>query len=136
MNLPSHRTIPRISTAVDTSTLEAMGLGFTRADRSLQGEVRRSFHRPVDRADRIDRIDRANTGRSVPRNLNIASTAATAASTPEPHRLETDDAISLRSMTGRARAHSEEQDAKPKPQPEAPAHANHPTLPLTVDKVT
>lgn len=25
----SHRTIPRISTAVDASTLEAMGLGFT-----------------------------------------------------------------------------------------------------------
>ncbi|XP_069360355.1 uncharacterized protein [Maniola hyperantus] len=125
-----HRTIPRISTAVDTSTLEAMGLGFTRADRSLQGEVRRSFHRPVDRADRIDRIDRANTGRSVPRNLNIASTAATAGAPPEPHRQETDDVLSLRSVGGRARAHSEEQDAKPKPQPEA----NHPTLPLTVDK--
>ncbi|XP_045775377.1 uncharacterized protein LOC123874182 isoform X1 [Maniola jurtina] len=123
-----HRTIPRISTAVDTSTLEAMGLGFTRADRSLQGEVRRSFHRPVDRADRIDRIDRANTGRSVPRNLNIASAAAaTAATAGVP---ETDDVLSLRSVGGRARAHSEEQDAKAKPQPEAA----HPTLPLTVDK--
>ncbi|XP_023946942.1 uncharacterized protein LOC112052187 isoform X2 [Bicyclus anynana] len=120
-----HRTIPRISTAVDTSTLEAMGLGFTRADRSLQGEVRRSFHRPVERADRIDR---ASTGRSVPRNLNIASTASVAPADAHRPDAHADDAISLRSMSGRARVHSDEQDVKPKPQPD------HPTLPLTVDK--
>lgn len=63
-----HRTIPRISTAVDTTALEAMG--FTRADRSLAGEVRRSFHRPDAARESRERV---TPGRSVPRNLDIAS---------------------------------------------------------------
>ncbi|XP_032514585.1 uncharacterized protein LOC116768070 isoform X2 [Danaus plexippus] len=104
-----HRTIPRISTALDTSTLEAMG--FSRADRSLAGEVRRSFHRP-DARER----DRPHTGRSVPRNLNIASASPA-------HEQEDDLAV-------RPRLHSVHNDEDKK---ELTPH-NHPTLPLTVDK--
>ncbi|XP_046966876.1 uncharacterized protein LOC124534878 [Vanessa cardui] len=114
-----HRTIPRISTAVDTSTLEAMG--FTRADRSLAGEVRRSFHRPGER------IERVHSGRSVPRNLNIASAPDAPPAPLAPHAALAPSQASVRTA-GRPRALSDEHDAKSK-QPEAP-----PTLPLTVDK--
>lgn len=63
-----HRTIPRISTAVDTTLLDTPISGFNRADRSLHNEIRRSFHKPSDNTRHM-----TDTGRSMPRNLNLAS---------------------------------------------------------------
>ncbi|PZC84022.1 hypothetical protein B5X24_HaOG206368 [Helicoverpa armigera] len=63
-----HRTIPRISTAVDATLLDTPISGFNRADRSLHNEIRRSFHKPSE-----NNRHNADTGRSMPRNLNLAS---------------------------------------------------------------
>ncbi|CAG4943377.1 unnamed protein product [Parnassius apollo] len=147
-----HRTIPRISTALDTSILDSMS-GFSRAERSLCGEIRRSFHRAGE--------PRLDTGRSMPRNLNMAVSNVD---------LGLDHSGSTRLSSARSRAQSEEQnvgggETKPRaahsdaPPPAAstappspPAHsaptataaatapappappAPQPTLPLTVDK--
>ncbi|KAL0870672.1 hypothetical protein ABMA27_005619 [Loxostege sticticalis] len=146
-----HRTIPRISTAADTSILEAC---FSRGDRALHGEVRRSFHRADRDRDRErdrDRDVRHDTGRSMPRNLNLTDRERL----QEPPLL---DQSLVRLAGGRSRAHSEEQNvgASPPPPPAdipatapaaLPAPAPHPphphpahpapphnTLPLTIDK--
>ncbi|XP_072937852.1 uncharacterized protein [Epargyreus clarus] len=131
-----HRTIPRISTAADAAALEGA---------FLHADVRRSFHR----AD----------GRSVPRNLNIAATTATAAATAAERAA---DESMIRLNSARSRAQSEEQMtsnannvtnatnsvssgaangsaniAKPRPSeppPPAPAPPPSASLPLTVDK--
>ncbi|XP_047995899.1 uncharacterized protein LOC125233813 [Leguminivora glycinivorella] len=109
-NTSLHRTIPRISTAIDTTILDTSIAGFIRCDRSLHSEIRRSFHKPSERA-------MADTGRSMPRNLNLAS-------------------------SGGSRAHSEEHNVggiEPKPlkaagKPTADVTGPQTTLPLTVDK--
>ncbi|XP_063627190.1 uncharacterized protein LOC134798733 [Cydia splendana] len=109
-NSSLHRTIPRISTAIDTTILDMSIAGFNRCDRSLHNEIRRSFHKPSERA-------MADTGRSMPRNLNLAS-------------------------SGGSRAHSEEHNVggiEPKPlkaagKPAANVAGPQTTLPLTVDK--
>ncbi|KAI8434314.1 hypothetical protein MSG28_012395 [Choristoneura fumiferana] len=63
-----HRTIPRISTAIDTTILDTSISGFNRADRSLHNEIRRSFHKPSENNRAM-----TDTGRSMPRNLNLAA---------------------------------------------------------------
>ncbi|KAJ0175051.1 hypothetical protein K1T71_009192 [Dendrolimus kikuchii] len=103
-----HRTIPRISTAVETCALEAGGAGvggagggLRRCERALAAEIRRSFHKPGD-------ARRADTGRSMPRNLNLA--ADHIADLPELHS-HTDDRSSGRiNNVTRSRAASEEQN--------------------------
>ncbi|CAH2049153.1 unnamed protein product, partial [Iphiclides podalirius] len=129
-----HRTIPRISGALEAATLECALPGFSRADRSLCGEIRRSFHRAGE--------PRLDTGRSVPRNLNMAASIVD---------LGLDHKTTIRLNIGRSRAHSDEHNVggaeqKPRPQqadaatatPPAPQPApppqQPPTLPLTVDK--
>ncbi|CAB3244777.1 unnamed protein product [Arctia plantaginis] len=131
-----HRTIPRISTAVDTTLLDTPISGFNRADRSLHNEIRRSFHKPSDN----NRHNMADTGRSMPRNLNLAS------ANDITRNIETtlDDPSGARLSGGwRARTHSDEHvraepPAPPPPAapvaPPAPAAPAPPTLPLTVDK--
>ncbi|XP_063830268.1 uncharacterized protein LOC135079546 [Ostrinia nubilalis] len=134
-----HRTIPRISTAADTSAFEAC---FSRGDRALHAEVRRSFHRADRERDREHaREHPRDTGRSMPRNLNLAERV------PDPPPL---DQSLVRLAGGRSRAHSEEHNvgAEPPPPadvpatapaalaPAAPAPPPHATLPLTVDKVS
>ncbi|KAM3965525.1 LOW QUALITY PROTEIN: uncharacterized protein ACR2FA_000371 [Aphomia sociella] len=133
-----HRTIPRISAATAAAEAGALeALGFSRADRSLQSEVRRSFHKPAERLD---------TGRSMPRNLNLASAAPAAPACVASVASAASAESALDDRMCRARAHSEEYnvggDGKPlgklsKP-PAEPAPAPPPppqtTLPLTVDK--
>ncbi|XP_075979898.1 uncharacterized protein LOC142979032 [Anticarsia gemmatalis] len=146
-----HRTIPRISTAVDTTLLDTPISGFNRADRSLHNEIRRSFHKPSDNRHMAD------TGRSMPRNLNLASAnditrnIDTALDDTAQARLAGSVAPSGGSWRGRT--HSEEHnvgaerpaDPAPPAHPPHPAHPAHPaphpappahtaTLPLTVDK--
>ncbi|XP_041980688.1 uncharacterized protein LOC121734262 isoform X2 [Aricia agestis] len=98
--LTLHRTIPRISTD--------SGVEWT-----VAGEARRSFHRP-----------RA-AGRSVPRNLDIASAAP---APPAPH-----DGV-VRAGSGRSRAHSAEEGDRPPPPPPPLTPPPNASLPLTVDK--
>nr|XP_049702633.1 uncharacterized protein LOC110370352 isoform X2 [Helicoverpa armigera] len=150
-----HRTIPRISTAVDATLLDTPISGFNRADRSLHNEIRRSFHKPSE-----NNRHNADTGRSMPRNLNLASVNDISRNI-EPV-LDVDTQARLSGANGwRGRTHSEEQNVgserapspapapAPAPAPPPPApHAPHaapqvpphaapqpqPTLPLTVDK--
>ncbi|RVE51511.1 hypothetical protein evm_003912 [Chilo suppressalis] len=105
-----HRTIPRISTAVDASALEAC---FSR-ERGLGGEVRRSFHRAERAALPALPPHAAAAGRSVPRNLDRAAMDARPAL----------PAASLSRMSGpgvRSRAPSEEQTVCTEPSPPPPA---------------
>ncbi|CAK1542244.1 unnamed protein product [Leptosia nina] len=120
-----HRTIPRISTATDTSALDATC--FSRSERAC-GEVRRSFHRPEPPRDRPDRIERQHHAhpRSVPRNLNIASV------TDADSNL--DGEMIVKSSGGRSRAHSEEQVVSERgkvkqAQPHVPIAAAQPQIP-------
>ncbi|XP_073959954.1 uncharacterized protein isoform X2 [Choristoneura fumiferana] len=121
-----HRTIPRISTAIDTTILDTSISGFNRADRSLHNEIRRSFHKPSENNRAM-----TDTGRSMPRNLNLAASHDMRGE--EPARL-------AYSGGGRSRAHSEEQNVgnvEPKPLKATgknTAEVAAPTLPLTVDK--
>ncbi|CAG9790984.1 unnamed protein product [Diatraea saccharalis] len=106
-----HRTIPRISTAVDTAALEAC---FSR-ERALCGEVRRSFHR-AERAA-LPALAHHHAPGSVPRSLDRAAD-------PRP------TAAPLSCMSGgRSRAHSEEQNLGTDPPPPAP---DPPSAPITI----
>ncbi|KAJ2949467.1 hypothetical protein O0L34_g15385 [Tuta absoluta] len=135
-----HRTIPRISTAIDTTILDTSIAGFNRTDRGLPAEIRRSFHKPSERRD---------TGRSMPRNLNIV----TADHTHARHRHEHDGSNirisasgvnstinnSMQIPAGRRDSPDGSEGksgVKPPPPPPKPQEnpVPHPTLPLTVDK--
>ncbi|XP_068622695.1 uncharacterized protein [Battus philenor] len=156
-----HRTIPRISTAIETAILDSAISGFNRADRSLGGEIRRSFHRAGE--------PRLDTGRSMPRNLNMAAsnfnmTASNLNVAGGNVDLSLEQANTVRLNGTRSRAQSEEQNVggidvkstKPlqadvatatppsppvsappvytPPSKQAPTAAPQDTLPLTVDK--
>ncbi|KPI98372.1 Integral membrane protein DGCR2/IDD [Papilio xuthus] len=94
-----HRTIPRISSGMETSVAESMS-GFLRADRSACGEVRRSFHRAGE--------PRLHTGRSMPRNLNMAAYTSNYNVTNIDLALEHTNGVRVNGT--RSRAHSEEQN--------------------------
>ncbi|XP_026326065.1 uncharacterized protein LOC113234792 isoform X2 [Hyposmocoma kahamanoa] len=136
----SHRTIPRISTAVDTTMLESGLGGFNRCgERGLGlGEIRRSFHRPGE-----PRAPPGDTGRSMPRNLNLASVGPEL--TDLPH-LRSRDPASLDSINMRlsssgggcngtaVNGERREEAGADKTVKPPPPDATHQTLPLTVDK--
>ncbi|XP_013191926.2 uncharacterized protein LOC106136039 [Amyelois transitella] len=109
-----HRTIPRVAPALEAALLDG-SLAFSR-DRVLHAEIRRSFHKPGSDS-------RHDTGRSMPRNLNLA---AERSDRPDP-KPSLDDNCGGRA--GRHRAASCE--LAPAAEPSA---APHSTLPLTVDK--
>lgn len=136
ISIHRHRTIPRISTAIDTTILDTSIAGFNRADRSLQNEIRRSFHKPNENT----RHPYSDTGRSMPRNLNLASNN-------ELNRVEP-IVIESNGQSRRSRAYSDDTvmggieskltkaSSSAKSQSEQPIPAPQSTLPLTVDKVT
>ncbi|XP_022824495.1 uncharacterized protein LOC111355013 isoform X2 [Spodoptera litura] len=123
-----HRTIPRISTAVDATLLDTPISGFNRADRSLHNEIRRSFHKPSD-----NNRHNADTGRSMPRNLNLAS-ANDITRNIEPVDVDTSQARLSGSTGWRGRTHSEEHNvgaeraadtATPAPHAQHTQHTQH-----------
>uniref|UniRef100_A0A2A4IU56 Uncharacterized protein n=1 Tax=Heliothis virescens TaxID=7102 RepID=A0A2A4IU56_HELVI len=100
-----HRTIPRISTAVDATLLDTPISGFNRADRSLHNEIRRSFHKPSE-----NNRHNADTGRSMPRNLNLASVNDISRNIEPVLDVDTSQARLTGASGWRGRTHSEEQN--------------------------
>ncbi|GBP79853.1 hypothetical protein EVAR_89292_1 [Eumeta japonica] len=136
MHSSLHRTIPRISTAIDTTILDTAISNFNRTDRSLQNEIRRSFHKPNEN----NRHCLNDTGRSMPRNLNLASNSEMSRSV-EPSLPQIENSNSNIAVN-RLKNHNEEQSVEPKPTPKivkpvVPPPENTPpaqTLPLTIDR--
>ncbi|KAJ8718585.1 hypothetical protein PYW08_002822 [Mythimna loreyi] len=117
-----HRTIPRISAAVDASLLDAPIAAFSRADRSLHSEIRRSFHKPADARHH-------DTGRSMPRNLNLASANDITRNIEPASDADTNHTRLSGGGGWRGRTHSEEHNVgaerAPSPAPHVPPHAPH-----------
>ncbi|KAI5651376.1 hypothetical protein NE865_00620 [Phthorimaea operculella] len=134
-----HRTIPRISTAIDTTILDTSIAGFNRTDRGLHAEIRRSFHKPSERRD---------TGRSMPRNLNIVTADHSHGhhngSNIRISASGVNSATNMAAMIPAGRRDSPDGSEgksgnKPPPPPpvkpqDNPVPVTAPTLPLTVDK--
>lgn len=116
MHSSFHRTIPRISTAIDATVLDTPISNFNR-DRSLHNEIRRSFHKPNENNRHL-----TDTGRSMPRNLNLASSSDVNQSRPRLH----EEAIEMKCTKSI-------KPALPTPA-ETAIVATQSTLPLTVDK--